>query len=194
MGSNILTPNQLFKTRSHCKVNKGISDFYFRKAENRWGSWCKPCEATRESKNTPYTRPTKICTKCKIEKTVEEFGKERTRGNRPRAECKPCELIRSRGRVYKKPSSQQILKHNLKKKYGISLQDYEDMFDRQEGLCVICQTPPKIGQLLCVDHDHKTGKVRQLLCQRCNSTLGRIENNPGLLQKMIDYLQEHRSD
>jgi len=73
------------------------------------------------------------------------------------------------------------------------------MLVSQSALCVICHKPetqvhPKSGlpYQLAVDHCHKTNKVRQLLCSRCNRALGMIDDNIELMQKMIDYVQNHR--
>jgi hypothetical protein len=182
----------LSRVCSHCKEEKPIVEFYFRKAENRYGSWCKSCESTRASKSTPYTKLAKVCTRCGIEKSVTDFWAQRTRGNRPNPECKSCSLIRSRARPYTKRTPTQTRKYNLKNKYGISLQEYQDMFDKQEGLCGICQQPPKTGQLLFVDHSHTSGKVRNLLCSRCNTILGHIECNPTILPGIVNYLKEYK--
>ena len=80
-------------------------------------------------------------------------------------------------------------KSNLKK-YGISLEDYDRMFEKQNGNCKTCGLP-EINQRLAVDHCHETGKVRGLLCSRCNLVLGRVEENTETLWNMIEYLKEH---
>jgi N12 class adenine-specific DNA methylase len=66
-------------------------------------------------------------------------------------------------------------KERLKAKYGLTLQDYEAMRERQEGRCLICQ---KLSDLLVVDHCHETGRVRGLLCRSCNLALGYLEDDP----------------
>jgi Recombination endonuclease VII len=79
--------------------------------------------------------------------------------------------------------------------YGITLADYNRMLEEQNHVCAIClqgetmQTNGKVKRLS-VDHDHKTGAVRGLLCQRCNTTLGRYEDNPELMKNLISYLQK----
>lgn len=81
----------------------------------------------------------------------------------------------------------------LKKAYGLTLDEFERMKTAQSGLCAICQQPPsrirldRIGELA-VDHDHKTGKVRGLLCHYCNSGLGQFRDSPELLTRAIAYL------
>jgi hypothetical protein len=75
----------------------------------------------------------------------------------------------------------------LRTRFGIGLREYEELLRKQNGVCVICtETDPKSS--LAVDHDHVTGKIRGLLCRRCNFLLGRIEHERG--QATIKYLQE----
>lgn len=74
----------------------------------------------------------------------------------------------------------------LRKLYGIGLDDYERMYAKQKGCCAICKTHrPK----LYVDHNHETGEVRKLLCQHCNSLLGYCRENVNTLISAIRYLR-----
>ena len=66
-------------------------------------------------------------------------------------------------------------KKHFKRAYGITVEDYEQMFQKQDGVCKICQHTCKSGKQLAVDHCHETGAVRGLLCAKCNTNLGRIE-------------------
>ena len=77
----------------------------------------------------------------------------------------------------------------LKRRYGITLEQYEAMLESQNGKCAICKGDCLTGRNLAVDHDHETGKVRGLLCSKCNQGLGQL-NNIELLQRAIDYLKE----
>lgn len=83
-------------------------------------------------------------------------------------------------------------KHNLlKSMYNLSIEDYNQMFEEQEGCCKVCgkyQSEVKKG--LCVDHDHITSKVRGLLCQYCNSALGYANDDTEVLHNLIKYLQD----
>jgi hypothetical protein len=76
--------------------------------------------------------------------------------------------------------------------YGITLAQYAAMFKRQKGRCALCLTK-KVGQRrkknLCVDHDHKTGRVRGLLCFRCNRALGLFQDDPKILRRVLRYLK-----
>ena len=82
---------------------------------------------------------------------------------------------------------------NLKKRYGITLDDYNKMFDSQQGKCAICfthQTELKVA--LAVDHRHSDGKVRELLCDGCNRGIGLLREDPVILQSAIRYLEKHK--
>lgn len=76
--------------------------------------------------------------------------------------------------------------HQLKSEFGISLNEYEEILGSQNGVCAICKQPQE--KTLCVDHCHKTGVVRGLLCDNCNNGLGRFGDNPEILISAIDYL------
>ena len=80
----------------------------------------------------------------------------------------------------------------LKYEYGITLDDYNKMFNEQEGKCAICQRHQnELTRTLCVDHDHKTNKVRALLCVTCNTDVSVVENR---LEEMTKYINKHRKD
>ena len=80
----------------------------------------------------------------------------------------------------------------LKNVYGITLDDYNKMFNKQEGKCAICQRHQnELTRTLCVDHDHKTNKVRALLCVTCNTDVSVVENR---LEEMTNYLNKYRKD
>lgn len=86
----------------------------------------------------------------------------------------------------------------LKRNYGLTLADYDDMLKKQNGVCAIClgierSFSHRTGQLkkLAIDHSHTTGKVRGLLCSRCNLTIGHIEESIELLRAMELYMQRH---
>lgn len=87
------------------------------------------------------------------------------------------------------------LSYHLKKQYKLTLQDYLAIVDQQHGLCAICGQPPgaKEKGRLHVDHCHKTGKVRGLLCYNCNNGLGALKDDPEIVAKALEYLKTHLS-
>lgn len=87
---------------------------------------------------------------------------------------------------------------NFKRKYGITIGQYNEMLEKQNFICAICNEKEtsidgKTGALrkLAIDHNHKTNELRELLCWRCNSTIGKINEDINLLKKMIVYLEKH---
>jgi hypothetical protein len=88
---------------------------------------------------------------------------------------------------------------NLKYNYGLLPEDYNRMFKEQGGACAICGRPeividPRTGLVrsLSVDHDHKTGRARQLLCCKCNHGIGAFEEDIDVMLKAIEYLKKHK--
>jgi Recombination endonuclease VII len=83
----------------------------------------------------------------------------------------------------------QQRKNDLKKKYNISPEDYDKMFEDQQGHCAICLTTS--AKALHVDHNHETGKIRALLCSHCNVGLGHFKESLNLLDRAKEYLCKH---
>ena len=108
--------------------------------------------------------------------------------------CKTCYNC-SKQHCWRKQNPERALAVYVSRQYGISLQQYRDMLRVQGGKCAICSTeaPQELAgtyqsRRLSVDHCHKTGYVRGLLCTKCNTVLGLIEENPLILQKISDYI------
>jgi hypothetical protein len=76
----------------------------------------------------------------------------------------------------------------LKRKYGITIAEYDRMFEEQNGVCAICGEPRPEERTLHIDHDHQTGVIRGLLCFRCNNALGDFREEYELFQRAADYL------
>ena len=79
----------------------------------------------------------------------------------------------ARSRVYYAERKQEWTHWNLKR-YGLTPEDWQEMYERQEGRCALCGEMP--SKALCVDHDHSTDEVRALLCNSCNVRLGAVED------------------
>lgn len=110
----------------------------------------------------------------------EEFPKEKKRKSQPR---KKSDLSES--------SYDKIIKSALRRYYGITLEEYNKMFEEQNGKCYICdKTPQEAGKRLCVDHNHTTKEVRGLLCYRCNSGIGLLQDDKNIIKKAFEYLKK----
>ncbi len=74
------------------------------------------------------------------------------------------------------------------RKYGLTEERYQEMLEAQGGVCAICQKPPKTIRLS-VDHDHRTGRVRGLLCYCCNYGLGWFSDKPERVKRLVAYVE-----
>ena len=106
------------------------------------------------------------------------------------------------GKVWRNKNKGKVKEYqrttNLKKNFGISIADYEKMAKAQNNVCAICLTPETFlhkakGQVarLAVDHCHKSGKIRKLLCVKCNRALGLFNDNPNFMESAAKYIREH---
>lgn len=137
----------------------------------------------------------KQCTYCKRFLPVEAFGLRDGSDVVRRPGCKECGA----------DNRAKYIGRDLLKLYGITLEDYQSMLGRQSGCCAICGTNSPFGRLdnnarkrkrrtFSVDHCHATGKVRGLLCGRCNIALGNFEDDTELLRAAIAYIERHRQE
>ena len=134
----------------------------------------------------------KECTKCGETKELTEFSYRNDTG-KYRNVCRVCKLVQQ-----KKSDAMDTIAHKryhrdwkLKKTYGISIEDYEDMLEQQDGCCAICSLAEKYAPhgVLSVDHCHTTGAVRALLCNPCNTGIGQFKENTEFLASAINYLK-----
>lgn len=135
----------------------------------------------------------KICTRCGSEKTFEEFSKAKAALDGRTSHCKVCRAAAERKRRKETDRDYLWRQRWLKKKYGITPDDFDQMFEKQAGLCQICGTDRPGGRwnTFCVDHCHKTGKVRGLLCKDCNTGIGQMGDSPSRLRLAADYLEKY---
>lgn len=102
--------------------------------------------------------------------------------------------VRERHTMYRKKDPQKTIlmdkAASLRRFYGITIEEYETMVNAQNGNCAICgRNKSEFKTSLHVDHDHKTGKIRGLLCSNCNSGIGNLRDDVSLLKKAINYLE-----
>ena len=126
-----------------------------------------------------------------------------------RGSCKECESKKDRITYNRKDVKAKRMKYQhsekfsrkahgyrLKEKYTITLNEYDEMYEKQNGVCAICGKPEKRrnawGHILrlAVDHCHDTGKIRGLLCCNCNMGIGNLQHDVQVLAKAIIYLKK----
>ena len=118
--------------------------------------------------------------------------KDREKETRKKYLIKNREKVLEKQRKYNKENPLKRKNAILKNVYGITLVQYNQMFETQEGKCAICQRHQnELTRTLCVDHNHKTNKVRALLCVTCNTDVSVVENR---LEEMTNYLNKYRKD
>lgn len=149
----------------------------------------------------------KKCTKCKQEKELSEFYNHVKFG--PRPECKVCSKARNvenwkknkkkidkKHREWRKVNKEKLYhysrKQNLRRKYGITPEQYEEMLTQQANSCAICKIHESQYGTFAVDHCHKTGKVRALLCGACNTALGLLKESITIVDNLKIYLIDHK--
>lgn len=140
---------------------------------------------------------TKRCYKCKTHKELNCFSKLAKAKDGLQSICKTCVNAYTRKNVEKKRKQDRERYHNFKdkwidqnfkRKYGIGLNDYKLMLKKQKNKCAICHQSCPSNRNLSVDHSHKTGIVRGLLCIHCNQAIGHFKDDPLLLKNAIHYL------
>lgn len=130
----------------------------------------------------------KRCPTCKETKEPSSFYKNKAKGDGLSSECKSCFLERSRRRP--RDYVAQKDRRFLLKKYGLDEKVYAALLEKQSGGCAICGK--KDRKRLAVDHCHKRGAVRGLLCFQCNTGLGKFQDSEQLLLKAAEYLATGR--
>lgn len=133
--------------------------------------FCKDCNKELR-RLSPKGKLYSYCAKCEVKRSNE------WRKNHP--DCRKKEYHNGNGK-YKTWISGL-------KQYGITEQDWQRMYDEQNGVCAICGKH-QVYRRLSVDHCHKTGKVRGLLCVRCNRALGYVFDSPNILRNAANYLE-----
>jgi Autographiviridae endonuclease VII len=140
----------------------------------------------------------KICRRCEVEKDLNEFHKATQNKDGRKNTCKLCAAICFQDYKIKDPDRlKEKWKASSKKyhtyegrrektlnKYNLTSEKFNELLDKQNGLCWICQDRPATD----VDHCHKTNVVRGILCNKCNTGLGLFKDNVKFLQKAIEYL------
>ena len=139
------------------------------------------------------------CRLCKRTKPVDDFYPHATRARGRQYWCKVCYAEKRRERASLAADPKVTRKYKLKASYGISQEDYDAMYEHQNGCCGICgdaKEPWKPGmglkdrnRFLVVDHDHQTSQVRALLCWNCNCGLGHFRENAEIMRAAIRYVE-----
>jgi len=170
--------------------NKGIPESESAKAKKK---------ATFAAKRAAITYTEKACNKCGKVKALELFPKKKDNKDGCHNSCKVCEGKR---KDKYKWTREQWWEYDIKRQYGIDKTEYNALLESQHHSCAICGIhiddykgvygKGKKVEKLSIDHCHDTGKIRGLLCFRCNLTLGYAQDNPTILEKAASYIRERQ--
>jgi len=94
---------------------------------------------------------------------------------------------------YRARKDRQANEARMRRLYGITTRDRDEMIAAQNNRCAICETETPGGRGWHVDHCHSSGVVRAILCTACNVFVGRIEKNPELHKKVLGYIERHKN-
>ena len=159
----------------------------------------------------------KECVKCGVKKTLNDFNKNVDNKDKLRGICKKCqsdyskqyrkdhkEELKEKRNIYRQAHRKEALEYqrthrkelfgnHLRRTYKLNLAEVEEMFEKQKGKCLICKDDMHMegrnGTRAHVDHNHNDGKIRGLICDRCNRGLGLFRENTQSLQNAIEYLK-----
>jgi hypothetical protein len=158
--------------------------------------YCKECAAQRSEASRrkrgikpkkrsaePVPDGSKWCPDCHEVKPLAEFARTRARASGYHSYCLPCHAARGAETVSRLHGSTR--EYHLRRRYGIGQAEFDFMLLMQEGVCAICGAADPEH----VDHDHRTGAVRGILCFNCNGGLGRFRDSPEFLAGAITYLK-----
>lgn len=203
------------KTCKSCGQSKPTSAFHKDKSKpDGLNFYCKPCHKDRQAKynlrppRNPAPEGMKRCGHCKEDKLIAEFYPDTKMYLGVQRRCKECskKIFREyadrqpnwkeknavRSKKWREANPELAADHKRKSKYQLSLGEYNRMLATQNGLCAICETDRPGGRGgFHVDHCHSTGRIRGLLCNSCNTGLGKFSDNQTLLQRAINYLKNN---
>jgi Recombination endonuclease VII len=165
--------------------------------------YCRPCrinreEISRRKRKGPRrhrVRPrdlvvpegSKWCPDCDLVKPLSEFPRNKRARSGYMTYCKPCHNARTRASVDANGGGRN---YHLRRRYGITAEHFDAMLAEQGGLCAICREAPARH----VDHDHKSNRVRGLLCFNCNGALGQFRDREDLMLRAVLYLGRNDGD
>ncbi len=135
-----------------------------------------------------------MCKSCRSDDTKALYAKDRAHHaavKRAWRQANP-EKSKAAGRTWRAKNPLKVQLGKIKSKYGLLPGDFAVMYTMQNGNCAICGEPEETAGTLHVDHCHKTGEVRALLCGGCNTSLGGFKDSPALLILAAKYLEHFR--
>jgi hypothetical protein len=156
-----------------------------------------PYGISQKDDKAEYLRRWKEANKDKVsehgKRTYSKHHDERVLKNREYYN-KNREEIQEKVREKRKEDPLRYKEHNLRSDHDMSLKAFVGLFMSQDCRCAICQTPFQNYQSACVDHDHQSGKIRALLCSKCNMAIGLFQDDFRIVREAARYLARYSAD
>ncbi len=130
----------------------------------------------------------KKCNACQNIKSLDEFVADSTKSDMKNPACKSC--VKERSKAYRKKYPERLKNKWYKEQYGISLDIFESKIEEQGNSCEICKKEFNNTIIPCLDHNHKNGMIRGLLCKKCNSGIAFFNEDNEILLSAIGYLSK----
>ena len=177
------------KTCTKCKEEKTLSEFNKNKLRpDGLHSWCNDCKSEY---NSEYNK------RLETKRSKVEYSREYWQRPEVKARRKEYEQCSKRKEYLQRPEvkARKVVRDKrswMLRTYGITFEQKQQMIAKQNGRCAICKNKLDMGKNTCVDHDHKTGKVRGILCSNCNTFLGFGKDNSSVMRAAANYIDEYK--
>ena len=135
--------------------------------------------------------PHKRCTSCKEHKYFKDFSKNKSKPDGYHNQCKACRSKYKPSAKSKERNRKYLAAWNRLKSSGFTQEEYDAKLKEQDYRCAICRTDDSGPMAFHADHDHKTGKKRGILCDKCNTGLGLLKDDVEILCAAIEYLHHY---
>jgi len=156
---------------------------------------CEVCETEFQ----PYRVKQTTCSRECYKKSPGRLGQNKRNDARPERRARKNELRRTETGGQQVTSRREYVRRRELAKIGLTPEDYDRMLAAQGGKCILCGAAPdpngiRAASRLHADHDHLTGRHRDLLCGRCNVGVGMFRDDPALLRAAAEYIERHRRE
>lgn len=174
--------NRTWKVRCECGIEKFVSHSSLTQDPDKPKSCgCHKRESIKgltalqiaEYNRTSIFDGRKKCSRCEKVKLFAEFGKAPKRAGGVGSWCKACAYDTS-----------------FKSTYGVSHADKQELIQRQGGVCAIPDCKREIGMSAAMDHCHESGQIRAVICRKCNTALGLLDENPRRIRGLAEYAEQ----